>query len=35
MTNTVAVGDELRDHVILLLEARGYRVEREVRFDTK
>lgn len=33
--NTVAVGDELRDHVILLLEARGYRVEREVRFDTK
>jgi hypothetical protein len=35
MINTVAVGDELRDHVILLLEARGYRVEREVRFDTK
>ena len=35
MTNTVAMGDELRDHVILLLEARGYRVEREVRFDTK
>lgn len=35
MTNTVAVGDELRDHVILLLEARGYKVEREVRYDTK
>jgi hypothetical protein len=35
MTSTVALGDELRDHVILLLEARGYRIEREVRLGTK
>ena len=33
--NPVAMGDELRDHVIDLLEARGVRVEREIRIGVK
>ncbi|MCP1999006.1 NACHT domain-containing protein [Nitrobacter winogradskyi] len=33
--NPVAIGDQLRDHVINLLEARGVRVEREIRIGIK
>jgi hypothetical protein len=33
--NTTAIGDELRDHVIELLEARGVGIKREIRVDTK
>jgi hypothetical protein len=32
---TTEIGDELRDHVIHLLEARGHPVQREVRIDIK
>jgi len=35
LKSTTAIGDELRDHVIDLLEARGVRVEREIRIGTK
>ncbi|NTF87641.1 NACHT domain-containing protein [Agrobacterium rhizogenes] len=33
--STTAIGDELRDHVIELLDADGYKVDREVRIGTK
>lgn len=33
--NTVAIGDDLRDHVISLLEARAVKVEREIRLGVK
>ena len=32
---TTQIGDELRDHVVMLLESAGHRLEREVRVDTK
>jgi Restriction endonuclease len=35
LKSTTAIGDELRDHVIDLLEARGVSVEREIRIGTK
>lgn len=35
MTSMTEIGDELRDHVIELLEARGFPVKREVRLNTK
>lgn len=35
MTNTTAIGDELRDYVIGLLEAQGFSVQREIRINTK
>jgi len=35
MHNPVAIGNLLRDYVIELLEAQGYRIEREIRIDTK
>ncbi|MGY4234202.1 hypothetical protein ACVWZ4_001201 [Bradyrhizobium sp. USDA 4472] len=34
-SSPVAVGDDLRDHVIALLEARGVKVEREIRIGVK
>jgi hypothetical protein len=33
--NPVAIGDELRDHVIDLLEAKGVKIEREIRIGVK
>ncbi len=35
MKTTTQIGDELRDHVLMLLEAGGNRVTREPRVDTK
>lgn len=35
LRSTTEIGDELRDHVIDLLEARGVPVEREIRLGTK
>jgi hypothetical protein len=34
-TNTTEIGDELRDHVIDLLLARGVKIDREVRIGSK